>query len=272
MIHVYLSGDPVHDRVLVAFYDGCPDPKRLFNVEQYSESDVGVVFGVYKSAVPFSKHRGRVIDEQRKAKRKCIVLETGYVKRGDSQENYYAAGFDGLNGRADFRNQHSPADRWVKLATQLQPWKSEGQDILLAAQVPWDASVENSDHLDWLQRTARKLNDISHRTVWFRPHPKAQLPPLSGCEYSTGPIDWSRFHAVVTYSSNTAVEGLIEGVPVFVDDIGSMALACANRCLDDLENPWKPDRHQWAWDLAYTQWTPAEMAEGLTWKHLFRFR
>ncbi len=67
-----------------------------------------------------------------------------------------------------------------------------------------------------------------------------------------------------------AVEAVVNGVPAFVDDIGSMALSVSNRSLSDIEKPWMPDRTQWANDLAYCQWTPQEMREGKAWNHLFR--
>jgi hypothetical protein len=36
-----------------------------------------------------------------------------------------------------------------------------------------------------------------------------------------------------------------------------------------IESPEMPDRDQWLSDLAYCQWTPAEMRSGVVWKHLF---
>jgi len=44
----------------------------------------------------------------------------------------------------------------------------------------------------------------------------------------------------------------------------------AERALDNIERPRTPDRAQWACDLAYCQWQPQEMAEGMAWRHLFR--
>ena len=51
MIRVYLSGDPVHDRVLNAFYEGCRAEKKLVEGFVYEPSDVAVIFGVHKSKV-----------------------------------------------------------------------------------------------------------------------------------------------------------------------------------------------------------------------------
>src|SRR5438094_623219 len=152
MIRVYLSGDPVHDRVLKAFYDGCDAEKKLIEGFDYEPSDIAVIFGVYKSKVRKSWPRGKVFRQQRQNNKDVIVLETGYVRRGDGEDHYYAAGFNGLNGRAEFRNKGMGVERWEKLGVQLKPY-SRGSKVILCGQVPWDASVEGSYHVVWIQET-----------------------------------------------------------------------------------------------------------------------
>lgn len=271
MIRVYLSGDPVHDRVLKAFYDGASGEKKLVEGFQYEPSDTAVIFGVYKSKVRKSWPRGKVFRQQRENKKDVIVLETGYVRRGDGENHYYAAGFNGLNGRADFRNKSMGVERWAKLDVPLKPY-SRGNKVILCAQVPWDASVEGSNHPAWVLETAQKLKAMTPRPIVFRPHPLAPLPPIKGLEYSQKPLaeDLKDAHCVVTFNSNSAVEALIDGKPVFAFDEGSMVWELANKNLGDLEEPRVPDRKQWAANLAFAQWTPAEMSEGHAWRHLFR--
>src|SRR5688572_29117795 len=113
MTRVYLSGNPVHDRVLRAFAEGCGG--ELVEGWQYEPSKVAVVFGVYKSKVPISFPRGEIFQRQRKNNLDVVVLETGYINRGDGENHHYAAGFNGLNGRADFRNRNMPDDRAIQL-------------------------------------------------------------------------------------------------------------------------------------------------------------
>jgi hypothetical protein len=66
------------------------------------------------------------------------------------------------------------------------------------------------------------------------------------------------------------VEAAIDGIPVFVADAGSMARPIANESLESIERPRMPERRQWLYDLAYSQWTAREMARGLAWEHLVR--
>jgi hypothetical protein len=273
MVRVYLSGNPVHDRVLEAFYEGCPEEKKIIKNWRYEPADIAVVFGVFKSKVPQSESRGRIIRQQRENNLDVIVLETGYVNRGDGQNHHYAAGFNGLNGRADFRNQSMTDERWKLLNTPLKPY-SRGNNVILCGQVPWDASIDltGSDHVKWLKTTASFIQKITNRKIIFRPHPLADLPPIRGCEHSRVPLteDLKDAHCVVTFNSNSAVEALIEGKPVFSFDEGSMVWSLCNKSLLDLEQPNYPDRKQWANNLAYAQWTPDEMRQGLAWRHLRR--
>lgn len=265
-VNVYLSGNPEHDRVLKAFAEGCDAKLRM--VEEYQPSDVAVVFGVYKKLVPLSQHRGKVIAKQKEHGLETVILETGYINRGAGELNHYAAGLGGLNGRADFRNRGMPPDRRL---VDLKPYK-QGQKIIVCGQVPWDASVQDTVHEEWLDKTVHALQLHTDRPIVFRPHPKCQLPPIDGTEYSTKLLleDLKNAWAVVTFNSNAAVESLIEGVPVFAFDKGSMVWDVCNKKLGKIEEPELFDREQWLNDISYTQWTPQEMREGKAWNHLFR--
>lgn len=271
MVRVYLSGDPVHDRALEAFYEGCQVEKEFVRGFKHELSDLAVIFGVYKSKIPKSFPRGKVFQRQRENNLDVVVLETGYVNRGDGENHHYAVGFNGLNGRADFRNEGMPDTRWQMLGAQLRPY-SRGEKVILCGQVPWDASVDMHDHVKWLKQTASQLQKITGRKIIFRPHPKAPLPALPGCESSQRPLeeDLANAHCVVTWNSNSAVEAAIYGKPVFAFDEGSMCWEIANRSLLDIDDPKYPDRKQWANNLAYCQWTLDEIRNGEAWQHLLR--
>lgn len=270
MINFYLFGRAKYDKVIRAFYEGCPEPRKLIEDYKYEPADVAVVFGVNKVQVPESWPRGKVIAQQRSENRDVVVLETGFLNRGDGDEHHYAAGLNGLNGRGNYRNQGMPGDRAKLLGTELKPYK-QGENIVLCGQVPWDASVDRTDHEAWLKECAAALLEYG-RPVVFRPHPSAALSPIKGCQYSQMPLsdDLQNAWAAVTFNSNSGVEALVAGVPVFAFDEGSMIWSICNKSLSDIESPAMPDRTQWLNDLSYTQWTLDEMKAGLTWKHLFQ--
>lgn len=273
LVRAYLSGsNPVHDRVIRAFAQGCG--AKLVDGWRYEPSDVAIVFGVRKERVPQSWARGDIIRKQEKNGGRVVVLETGYVRRGDGPEHYYAAGWGGLNGRADFRNSASPSDRWERLCIGLRPWRTGGSRIVVCGQVPWDASVQHHDHIGWCQMVCAQLGRRAGSNLVFKPHPLAACVNygVRGCDISGAPLahEMEDARCVVTFNSNAAVEAVIAGVPAISMDIGSMAWAVTGHSLDDVESPPMPDRAQWASDLAFSQWTPAEMAAGLAWEHLSR--
>ncbi len=237
----------------------------------YKPCEVAVLFGVGKKAVPASWARGKIIALQDEAEGRILILEKGFVKR----DEYFHIGWDGLNGRADFNNEGMPPDRWNKLVTDLLPWQDDQPErpVVVCGQVPWDASVQHTDHILWCQKTMALLRSITARPLIFRSHPATcgQVDyGVAGASVSTKSFDedLENAHAVVTFNSNCAVEAAIRGVPIFVSDRGSMACEIANWELSDIEHPNKPPRNQWANDLAYTQWNIEEIVRGDPIKHL----
>jgi hypothetical protein len=237
---------------------------------RYAEADapdVAVIYGVHKPSAPFGKKR--IIEGQRSRGRRFVVLERGYLQR----DRYYAAGWGGLNGRADFCNRGMPSDRFEALGLAIGPWRTDGDHVVLCGQVPTDASVQHVAHEAWLADTARALARATHRPILYRPHPLGPGRPVPGTTSSRGRSleqDLEGAWACVTFSSNAAVDAALAGIPVFACDEGSMALAIANRDLSDIDRPAMPDREQWAFDLAYAQWTLEEFANGACWQHLGR--
>jgi hypothetical protein len=271
MIRFYKSQYALENLVIEAAFEGCPEEKVLTTLDDYKPSDVAVVMGVYKKRVPASYKRGEVIREQNLRGLNCLILETGYINRGAGPDNHYAFGWNGLNGRADFKNRGMPADRAEKLGVKLQPWKETGDYILLCGQVPWDASVDVTDHVLWLNEAVGNISLNSYREIVFRPHPLARIPPLEGCEYSAHPLedDLAEAWCCVNFNSNSGVDAILAGVPVFAYDEGSMVYSLARKDWN-IELPYRPDREQFLNDIAYCQWTPDELGSGEAWKHIFR--
>lgn len=273
MIRFYLSKNEQENLVIRAAYEGCPEEKVLTTLDDYSPSDVAVVMGVYKKYVPISFPRGHVISEQKSRGLDCLILETGYINRGSGLDNYYAFGWNGLNGRADFKNAGSPPDRKLKLGVELKPWRDSAKEdyVLLCGQVPWDASVDFTDHVQWLNLAAETIHQSNNRKIVYRPHPLAPRQKVVCDEVSIRSLkeDLSGAHCVVCFNSNTGVDAILAGVPVFSHDKGSMVYSVSSHDWD-IEKPLKPDRTQWLNDICYAQWTPEEFREGTAWSHILR--
>jgi len=270
----YPSNNLEHLNTLQAFLKGLQlhnEDVTALPIEQYTPTfDLAIIFGVYKRGVEAAKWRGRVIDGQVDTGRDYLVLEKGYIKR----DKYYAVGLNGLNGRADFNNLESSNDRYNKLNVDLKSYReySHQKHIILAGQVPTDASVQNVDIFDWLAKSVPKIKKRSNRKIIFRPHPLAinRTPYILGTEYSTRPLneDLENAHCVVTYNSNIAVDAIISGIPAFAFDTGSMALPVADHNIDHIESIVSNNRTQWLNNLSYAQWNYEEMESGEAWEHI----
>jgi len=235
---------------------------------KHEECDLAVTWGIHKLRLPCTETRKIIHDEQKLQGKRTMVIELGYVNR----DRYYSVGYDSQNGWADFRNKDMPPDRWSLLGAELKEYRKNGDHILLCGQVPWDTSVQHVDYNQWCIDTIKTIKNSTNKPIVFRPHPLAhdavgELPDVTVSNKASLKEDLDNCWAVVALNSNALVEAVIEGVPIFACNDGSMAQGVSNN-LVDLDNPRLHDREQWAYNLAYSQWTTREMKKGLTWEHL----
>ena len=260
-----------HRLALKAMYRGVSKYENCF-IEydcELKECDIAVSWGIYKKKFKWTKIRDILAVEQKLKNKKTIVIEKGYIKR----DKYFSVGYDSQNGWADFKNVGMPKDRWGALGVELKDYRTKGNHILICGQVPWDTSVQHIDYKTWCQFIVNEIRRYSERPIIFRPHPLAGdnfYESLTGVTISnkkTLKEDLENCWAAVGYNSNSLVEVIIEGIPIFAWNNGSMAWFVSNKIVD-LEHPELYDRQQWAYDLAYSQWTLNEMQEGKAWQHL----
>jgi hypothetical protein len=224
-------------------------------------------------AVCWNHLNHRLFNRQKAEGAHYLILERGFI---GNRTRWTSIGFDGLNGRADFVVKDMPGDRYHRyFKFQMLPWKHDGRYVLVNAQCQGDASVTPYvDFKKWAHRTVKQCHDrFPGKEVIWRPHP---VEVDRGCNYdvpgarsSIGrPLaeDMAGACAVITFNNNSGVDAVMAGVPTFALDEGSMARPVAAHNLDD--DPIRPNRRQWAWDLAYKQWTMKEIAAGLPWSYL----
>jgi hypothetical protein len=202
--------------------------------------------------------------------RRCLVLERGYL--GDRMKTWTSAGFDGLNGYADFLNTGKGPERFdAEYGPDfLKPWRTspKGNLVVIMGQVRGDASLRGMNIDAWYRQTAERLIRCGHR-VGFRPHPlfRSAIPNpkvvhLGGTlEEALGRAKW-----VVTYNSNSGVDSVVAGLPTVTCDRGSMAWSVTGH--DPAAEPPIPDRTAWASRMAWAQWRMEELENGAAWDHL----
>lgn len=186
--------------------------------------------------------------------RPWLYCDHAYVSRGHHEQGFYRCVWNAY--------QHNtinvrPPDRWDRLGVKLSPWRPNGSHILVCAPSP--AYIDYHRLGDWTQNIVSRLKAHTDRPVIVRTKKDSYAVPL---------IDALKdCHAVVTHASIAAVEAVIAGVPVFVDEC-SAAAPVGMTDITMVESPVRSDREEWAWSLAYGQWRRTEILSGEAWRHL----
>lgn len=192
-----------------------------------------------------------------------VILECGYI--GDRTEQISLSIGGGLNGRGRFGRARDNGERFARQWGHLvRPWHG-GKVGLICGQVPADMSVANCRDLPGFYRNAADALRGAGFDPRFRPHPKARGERPGVPFASPAPLGEQLAEAgvVVVWNSNSAVDAILAGTPVICADEGCMAWGVAGHwpSMDILT----PDRSEWFRDLAWKQWSEAEIRDGLAW-------
>jgi hypothetical protein len=222
---------------------------NILPIHNRSKCDLAVCWGVRNGAAQNGQ--------------RALIFERGFL--GD-RYHWTSIGYDGLNGYGDYCNAHSPADRFEKYwAKDMKPWRDDvDRPVLLAGQLRGDASLSGLDNDAWCLKVKALLERDGPFKVIHRAHPLSAVGKVQNAAPLTDALKDAAW--LVTYSSNSAVEAVFNGVPAVTVDPCCMAYFPTGH--DLLARPPKPDRTQWARDLAYCQWAPEEIANGDFWEHL----
>ena len=204
--------------------------------------------------------------------KKVIVLEVGGLKRGTT----WKVGINGINRDANFGPSGNNSDRATELGLKLKPWSLGGDRIIICGQHDKSNQWKDMPTMStWVMNTIDTIRERTDMDIVWRPHPRC---PVTGIEheyknvrreepvhikntYDDFDFDCTGAYAVVNWSSNPATQAVMQGVPVFTGP-SSLAYPVGNKDFTTIGMPKRPDRTQWLNDIAYTEWTLEEIAEG----------
>ena len=158
----------------------------------------------------------------------------------------------------DFRGMKARAEglrRLDALGVDLAPWRRDGAHVLVCPPDDAIGRLMGFDPAAWQADVLGRLRAHTDRPLRIRDRRAAK--PLAR--------DLAGAWALVTWTSNAAVEAVCAGVPVFCT--GDCAAAVMGRTDPvNIEYPVYPDgRRDWAAKLAANQWTLDEIAAGDAW-------
>lgn len=241
---------------------------------QDMSADVAVIWSVVWAGR--MKQNRAVWDHFRSQGKPVVVLEVGMLQRGITWKV-------GVNGTVagSYSVDDLDNDRPGKLGVNLKPWKTPGDDIVIACQrsdsEQWAGKPSKEE---WLKQTVDQLRQHTDRHIVIRSHPRQEVLVMPGCtiekpiyipkSYDDFDFNHALEHAwaIVNWNSGPGSQAVINGVPAFVGP-DSLAAPVANLDFADIEKPNKPDRDNWLIELAHTEWTIEEIATGVPISRLF---
>ena len=231
----------------------------------------------------YGVHRGlrSIYDDAIASSTDLLFFDLGYWNlgqyvNGSLRRSYHRVGLNDRHPNAYLMQRDHPETRFSKL--HLKPnfdRKKVGNDILLVGMGSKAAAFHNMVPGYWETSMVKAIRQYTDRQIVYRPKPSASRrspSSIMGATVSVGcsiEQDLERAWCVVVHQSNAAVDALLAGVPVIVMSGGAAAEICSSdiTLVDDPPMPDEATRRQFFNNLAYTQWTLIEMANGAFWRN-----
>jgi hypothetical protein len=228
-------------RIMEALAQGWPDA-RIISGAVPADGKPFAVWGQEFTAA-------RLLPEAIRIGRPCWHIDNGYwLSAKGHTYGYYRVTYRGLTPtllpQAPWRAMLRPVP--------LHSWRASGRHILLALPGPTFGQMLGMDMRPWIAGAAKAIQAHSDRRIRVR---RKDSPwPLAH--------DLRDAWAVVTHSSNVAVDAVLAGIPVFVAPT-SPAAPVGNLDLARLDDPAMPEREEWLASLLAQQVTLDEMRNGV---------
>jgi hypothetical protein len=261
--------------------------------EAYKECDVAVFFGSWK---PREKGTHQTRSSVAANARRFVCIETPLLNRVTDRDNqYWRVGVNGfLNQDAywPILSKKSAKERLMDFGINWTGWNSDADGhVLVALQLPGDASLRGIDINEWAYKTILDLRKHTDRFIVVRNHPMASqrafgdheelarkllLAGVQNIKFSDGQIipwhqDLHGAYCTVTYTSGLAIDSVLSGIPTIACDAGNFAWGISSRLIRDINNirlASKNEMQKWLENLSGCQWSKEEMRNGTAWAHL----
>lgn len=202
---------------------------------------------------------------------KVLVLENPYFKKDDMIST-------GLNFHNNIKHSFpclDNGDRFKSFGIDIKPWREKGSHVLICTQAKqldqvglgWGKYAQPSGQDS---RMINAVNKATDKKIIFRMNPKSNYPirhKLNVDKVSDGktPLkeDLKNCHAVVVWTSNSATDALIEGIPVFVIGPGVFSIDCCHRGLNYINEPILHNTREQVFNrMSWNQYSLTEIENG----------
>lgn len=242
-------------------------------LENSMDADCALIWSVLWSGRMINNRR--VYEHYRSHNRPVIIIDVGTLIRGItwkiSINNINALGYYGHEQDLDF-------DRPKKLGLELGTSLKTNPAILIASQHRSSLQTADIDLETWISIMYSELRKHTDRPVLLRPHPRCALatnllpkqiqvvqPTKIANSYDS--YDFvTDYHAIVNYNSGPGILAALAGTPPIVH--ASSLAGPVSISIDEIEKPYEIDRSRWFVSITHTEYTIAEIQQGLWLKRL----
>jgi hypothetical protein len=287
-VNIYLGSLPkiknhnVKQEVMMAFAEGarqCGATVKITQDRQLEPSRLAVMIGWcgHVGGGPHIMFRQNIVDYQRQNNNRVMPIDGSCFKFVNDATLWLRYSIDSIfYNEGNYANLNSSGDRWREISSELgielEPWRAQGNHVLICLQRDGGWSSKGFDQDHWLRKTIKQIRSQTTRPIMIRPHPSAKKDYnywsskdnifVSDSTKSSLHNDLKGAHAAVFWNSSSAVAAILAGIPVFVSDISSVAWTVANHDVRQIESPIMPDRQQWIWDLSAAHWSMNQSRRG----------
>jgi hypothetical protein len=213
-----------------ALAQGCPEPHRTIDGPPPEDAHPFIVWGQEWLTL-------RIVPKAVAAGRPFWTMDNGYWNpaRG-GMEGYYRLCYRGMSPVLLPDHDLRPA------RIEPLPWRQSGREVVLAMPGHHFGVALGIDVAGWCRTANSRLRQHTQRVIRVRP--RDSRVPLRH--------DLADAWALVTHSSNVAVDAAIAGIPVFVAP--TSAAAPIGRLDLDIEAAVTPDRDHWLRSRSISPW------------------
>jgi len=230
-----------------------------------------------KISGPHIGFRKQLIDHQLNSCNHIMPIDGNCFKWADPNDIWLRYSLNSVfYDQGNYANSNPDKQRWRDISKtlniQCNDWKTAGDHILLCLQRDNGWQGKGFDQQQWVRETIASLRQRTDRPIRLRCHPGSisdtsafvKMPGISvsDCRATSIMDDLENAHAGVFYNSSSSVACALVGVPLFVSERSAVTWDIANKNLNDIENPKKPDRQQWLWSLAEAHWSRQQSKSG----------
>jgi|SRR5581483_9896605 len=188
-------------------------------------------------------------------------IDNGFYKSaGGTQVGYYRIAYRGICATS---LNDPPAERADQIGAIFQPWRIRGGHIVIAMPGENYGRCIGLNMADWIERIEARVRRHTRRPIIVRRKRDAKSNPIAR--------DLSGAWALVTHSSNAAIDAVRAGIPVFCEPTCAAA-PVGNIDLANIDDPARPPRESWWRSLMCQQFTLDEMRDGTAYEYLRRVR